>query len=668
MLEAVITGSSAGAVKAFEETSLAADRASKEMGDHMEAGAQRVSGLFGNLGQQLSNWGLPFGESVSKIGDKFGEVEGKGQKFGQTMSTLGGVTLAAGAAGFVAIGTESIKMADEFDAAGSALKTAVNNTGTSFNAVKPQIDAAYNSMAQFGFNSTSTAQALAQLTTATGSPKKALSDLSLAANLARLKNVSLTDASSILTKTLAGSTRALTSLGINLDIGSAKLSSAHTASVTLQTAQIHLQQIQEKVASGALKGGSAQLQLENAQRAVQVATENLSRDQSAQAQIMDALRQKTKGAAHAYGQTLAGQMAAARAQVHNLGTQFGEWLAPKIAAAAHVLAGVIGWFRKNKAAAEALAVVVGTVLGAAVTAFAVNKIASLVKSLGQAGQAVGQLAAKFVGSAAVTEASEETLAATSEATGTATSMALGPIGLAIGAIVIVITLLLTHWRAVWHAIKTVIHDAVTWIKHHLLLVSLALGPIGFAIVALATHWRTVWSVIKTVLLDAWNDVLKPVLRFVIDIGVLPIQAGISALGTAWSTIWHGIQSVVSDVWNFLSPIFTAIGNGVKTILGGIGKVASIGKSVLTLGGLLASGGPATAGTAYIVGEKGPELFVPSVSGQVIPHGATQQVLAGASSAPQPGSGVSQQVTVYAVTNADPQQIAAEVGWALRTAA
>jgi phage-related minor tail protein len=35
----------------------------------------------------------------------------------------------------------------------------------------------------------------------------------------------------------------------------------------------------------------------------------------------------------------------------------------------------------------------------------------------------------------------------------------------------------------------------------------------------------------------------------------------------------------------------------------------------------AEGGPVNAGGAYMVGEKGPELFVPSSSGSIVPNGA-----------------------------------------------
>ena len=39
-------------------------------------------------------------------------------------------------------------------------------------------------------------------------------------------------------------------------------------------------------------------------------------------------------------------------------------------------------------------------------------------------------------------------------------------------------------------------------------------------------------------------------------------------------------------------------------------------------GFRAEGGPVGAGSAYVVGEKGPELFVPGASGSIIPNGAT----------------------------------------------
>jgi phage-related minor tail protein len=40
------------------------------------------------------------------------------------------------------------------------------------------------------------------------------------------------------------------------------------------------------------------------------------------------------------------------------------------------------------------------------------------------------------------------------------------------------------------------------------------------------------------------------------------------------------------------------------------------------GGGLATGGPVTAGTSYLVGERGPELFTPSASGFITPNGGS----------------------------------------------
>lgn len=63
---------------------------------------------------------------------------------------------------------------------------------------------------------------------------------------------------------------------------------------------------------------------------------------------------------------------------------------------------------------------------------------------------------------------------------------------------------------------------------------------------------------------------------------------------------------------------------LNILTGGSGKVGASGSGALGLGGLfgfLAGGGPASANKPYIVGERGPELFVPNTSGTVIPNNA-----------------------------------------------
>lgn len=64
--------------------------------------------------------------------------------------------------------------------------------------------------------------------------------------------------------------------------------------------------------------------------------------------------------------------------------------------------------------------------------------------------------------------------------------------------------------------------------------------------------------------------------------------------------------------------------GLAGIFSGIGAVLAPFSPMGALGGLFrAKGGPVDGGKPYIVGEKGPELFVPSESGKIVPHHATQ---------------------------------------------
>jgi phage-related minor tail protein len=52
-----------------------------------------------------------------------------------------------------------------------------------------------------------------------------------------------------------------------------------------------------------------------------------------------------------------------------------------------------------------------------------------------------------------------------------------------------------------------------------------------------------------------------------------------------------------------------------------GVLSSLISSLLPIGGARAAGGPVDAGLAYLVGEQGPELFVPQGAGSIVPNGA-----------------------------------------------
>lgn len=61
------------------------------------------------------------------------------------------------------------------------------------------------------------------------------------------------------------------------------------------------------------------------------------------------------------------------------------------------------------------------------------------------------------------------------------------------------------------------------------------------------------------------------------------------------------------------------GGGAGKLVGGGGFWGSAASGMMSIAGKREHGGPVRAGSAYIVGERRPELFVPDVSGTIIPH-------------------------------------------------
>ncbi len=95
----------------------------------------------------------------------------------------------------------------------------------------------------------------------------------------------------------------------------------------------------------------------------------------------------------------------------------------------------------------------------------------------------------------------------------------------------------------------------------------------------------------------------------------------------------------------------AVSNGLAALLGGSGGggLAAIGSDLL--GALLgspgrATGGPVSPGRPYVVGEQGPELFVPTAAGSVSP--------AASGGAPR---AVSVAISIAAPATAEPQALA-----------
>lgn len=88
------------------------------------------------------------------------------------------------------------------------------------------------------------------------------------------------------------------------------------------------------------------------------------------------------------------------------------------------------------------------------------------------------------------------------------------------------------------------------------------------------------------------------------------QSGDMKGGSLLGKLGGGFTSLFKGI----GGIFSSLGSG------GFGSIfKSIGGFLGNFGGFLAGGGDVTPGKAYVVGEKRPELFLPSSAGRIVPN-------------------------------------------------
>jgi len=117
---------------------------------------------------------------------------------------------------------------------------------------------------------------------------------------------------------------------------------------------------------------------------------------------------------------------------------------------------------------------------------------------------------------------------------------------------------------------------------------------------LYTLFVTVAGFISKTLAPALGTVLGAALQVVGKL-ISGLITGFGKLVGLINDVVDGIKAIINLVKN--NPIVQGISGAISSIFGG-GRAA---------------GGPVNAGTTYLVGEKGPELFTPSNSGNIIPN-------------------------------------------------
>lgn len=186
----------------------------------------------------------------------------------------------------------------------------------------------------------------------------------------------------------------------------------------------------------------------------------------------------------------------------------------------------------------------------------------------------------------------------------------------------------------------------------------ALGP-GAAqtVTSITTALQSVWDWVNKILgpIDetgakwkTWGEGVGQAAATIVNaLSALPGQ--ISALGSqlmeagssAMQSLWEGMKSVAGKIVEWASSIaakiaapFKAIGGVLRGLGGGASQAAPSAPAPLQARAL---GGPVQSGIPYLVGERGPEIFVPNKSGMIETNGSYRRLAAAGS--PNGGSAV-----------------------------
>lgn len=534
--------------------------------------ASTVGSAFTKLGDKI---GGEVGDLLSKVGEGIDSISEHSKSVGKAMTAVGGVIAGVGVA-LQAVGSKD-------KAAMNALNVAIKDTGHSAKDYADQIEAAVKSNENYGISAADTKLALARLTTATGDPAKALANMGVVADLAAAQNISLATAAAKVAAVLNGNgSKTLKQYGINL------VSVKTTASHLTTAEKAHDKAIQDVAAaqkrlnnltiidkdkkklstSQTIALHDASDNLKTAQDRLKTATDNLAKAMSAN---KDAIKQnddaitklgdKVKGRAAAQVDTFTGRINVAKTKVADWVGEMGNRFGPVITYAGGTLA-ALGTIYEAK---------IIPAIGNAIKTAALW-IASQVRTAVVATVTIARMVAQAAATAAVTVAT-------------------------------------TAWTAVQWALNA----------------ALTANPIGLIIVGIAA------LVAGTILAYKHSTVFRNI-----------VTGAFHAVLAAGQVLWGWFKAAAK----FLGHVFVGIGKAIakpftdafKVIMAGIHAVeTAFDKVKAALGSgpsvkphtqpgapsnarARASGGPVHRGQPYIVGENGPELFVPGQSGGIIPNG------------------------------------------------
>jgi phage-related protein len=524
----------------------------------------QLKDAFGPALSALNKTGIlgPFQDAFAGLGQSIETVKSHIKDVPLAMVAVGG-TLATVGAGLEEFGSKD-------QAAHQQLQASIQATGKSYEAFAPQIEKAIKSQERFGTTANTTQDALRILTQATGSPTKALQELSTASDLAAAKHESLSAAATQMGKAYNGSARILKEYGIQVTSTKAAtvaLTSAQAgvarAATESQKAHQHLADVEAELAGKSHLTVSDQIRLRDAHAAVSkaaldsqtahqklITAQQKSKDAAnANSKAMDELGQKLKGQAAAGADTFSGHLKALEARAEDSISTFAQKFGPAIKNAGLAMSG-LGAAMKGAQGAMELAKTAA--LGTRIELMALSawtKVQTAVQWLLNAAMDANPMVLVAIAIAAV---------------------------IAVLVVVAVKTgILKDAWRdmqkaaeVVWRGILSTVKAVWTWIRGNWpLLVAILLGPFAIAAVEIARHWNTILAGAKAVwgwIRGTWHDI-QGFLTAPFNAAVAAIKQAMNGLVSFFTGLPGRLGGIFSGMWGGLTSSFRGAINDIIDI-------------------------------------------------------------------------------------------------------
>jgi hypothetical protein len=178
--------------------------------------------------------------------------------------------------------------------------------------------------------------------------------------------------------------------------------------------------------------------------------------------------------------------------------------------------------------------------------------------------------------------------------------------------------------AAWSAIRQAVEKAVIFLHGLFMKVMPIIGQI----------WNDLWYGAQYIIDTVFKPAVEDVISFAAGMKEA-VATAVEALASAWNSAWNAMATTISSVSATVGRIVDTIVGYVSTAISALQRLAGASSGSLTdrytfskstasgtLGAIAtprAGGGSVSAGSPYVVGEVGAELFVPHTSGTIIPN-------------------------------------------------